>query len=88
MQGQITLPLVTGIFGYKEGEELRIVASRVALGTVTGVYRMDTELRVNEVNILSLLLHIILFSFVFPPLTFIRCCRFQSWRIDKVLSSS
>lgn len=53
MQGQITLPLVTGVFGYKDGGELRIVASRVAVGAVMGVYRMDTELRVYEVNIPS-----------------------------------
>jgi len=53
MQGQITLPMVTGVFGYKEGGELRIVASRVAVGAVTGVYRMDTEVRVYEMSILS-----------------------------------
>lgn len=43
--------MVTGVFGYKEGGELRVVASRVAIGAVTGVYRMDTELRVYEMSI-------------------------------------
>lgn len=67
MQGQITLPLVTGTFGYKEGSELRIVASRVAVGAVTGVFHMDTELRVYELSIIALFSFAIQYSTLTSP---------------------